>query len=196
MLGSQRWTMGSNLGSGSIRVEGIDNPFMPTFVADTDGELMAYGSTRRFNIGFIDGRTGGVIRVVRRADGPRPAKAAHRDAWVSARLADFKDDGTERVRRRRTLYESSPFPDTLPAFETLLLQRGGQLWVKETNFDNPASDTRQWSVFDRRGIPLGAVETPTDLQLFEIGRDYVLGVWKDDLGVEYVQLFELIVLSD
>ena len=65
------------------------------------------------------------------------------------------------------------------------------MWVKETSFDNPTSTARQWSVFDGKGIPLGIVDIPTDLQVFEIGRDHVLGVWTDDLGVEYVRMYDL-----
>lgn len=80
----------------------------------------------------------------------------------------------------------------MPAFETFLLQPRGQLWVKETSFDNPTSPTRQWSVFDGKGTPLGIVDIPTDLQVFEIGRDHVLGVWADDLGVEYVRMYDLV----
>ena len=35
-------------------------------------------------------------------------------------------------------------------------------------------------------------DTPPGVRIFEIGTDYVLGLWKDDLDVEYVQLFDLV----
>jgi hypothetical protein len=35
------------------------------------------------------------------------------------------------------------------------------------------------------------VSLPKSLNLFEIGADYVLGEVRDDLNVEYVQLFAL-----
>jgi hypothetical protein len=35
------------------------------------------------------------------------------------------------------------------------------------------------------------VETPPALRVLEIGRDYVLGVWQDDLDVEHVRMHRL-----
>ena len=37
----------------------------------------------------------------------------------------------------------------------------------------------------------GFVDTPPDLELFEIGADYILGTTTDELGVERVQLWSL-----
>ena len=34
---------------------------------------------------------------------------------------------------------------------------------------------------------------PSGFEVLRIGGDYVLGLWKDDLGVEYVQMYELVV---
>ena len=169
--------------------------FLPTFEADTDGEFVAYGSTRRFDISLIERHLDRIVRIVRRADRPRLVSAAHREAWINATWGQGDGDGAGRSAKRRSLYESIPLPDTMPAFETFLLQPRGQLWVKEAGFDNPRSPTRQWSVFDGRGMPLGIVDMPTDLRVFGIGRDYVLGVWTDDLGVEYVRMHDLVVWS-
>ena len=46
---------------------------------------------------------------------------------------------------------------------------------------------------------LGTVAVPSGLQQenvglpvsFEIGDDYILGVWRDDIGVEYVRMYGL-----
>ena len=38
---------------------------------------------------------------------------------------------------------------------------------------------------------LGFVETPPRLRVLEIGEDYILGVVRDELGVESVQLWAL-----
>jgi hypothetical protein len=36
---------------------------------------------------------------------------------------------------------------------------------------------------------LGSVLMPKGLQLFEIGEDYVLGLWRDELGVQFVRRY-------
>jgi hypothetical protein len=90
----------------------------------------------------------------------------------------------------RDAYASVPYPETLPAFEALLVDRDGNLWVAEATamFDEP----RHWSVFDRDGVWLGNVTTPARLHVREIGADYVLGNGSDDLEVERVLLYALV----
>ena len=55
----------------------------------------------------------------------------------------------------------------------------------------PTDEPRRWSVFDREGRWLGSVETPAGLSVREIGEDYLLGTWKDDVGVEHVRVHRL-----
>jgi hypothetical protein len=54
-----------------------------------------------------------------------------------------------------------------------------------------ADDPGRWTVFDPEGRMLGTVATPARFRVFEIGTDYVLGVWADDMDVEHVRLFTL-----
>ena len=46
-------------------------------------------------------------------------------------------------------------------------------------------------VFDPDGIWLGTVATPRGLRVTEIGTDYVVGVWRDELDVEYIRVYDL-----
>ncbi len=193
--GRQTWVMINRTGEESVRVQGVANPFLPTFETATDGSIVAFGNTVRFEIRMLD-TSGSIVRIIRREQERRPVSEGQRERWIAGRLSDMEDDGTERSRRRRALYDDIPFPDTLPAFETLSLQQGGRLWVKETSLGDPPSATAPWSVFDSDGRPLGAVEMPAGFEPFEIGTDYVLGLWKDDLGVEYVQLYEIASTSN
>ncbi|MCY4508956.1 MAG: hypothetical protein OXG35_18670 [Acidobacteria bacterium] len=48
-----------------------------------------------------------------------------------------------------------------------------------------------WTVFDDDGRVLGLMDLPPDLDIFEIGEDYILGSVSDDLGIESVQLWPL-----
>jgi sugar lactone lactonase YvrE len=65
----------------------------------------------------------------------------------------------------------------------------GNLWVLD--YARPGDDGRHWTVFSADGRALGRVETPPGLRVLEIGRDYVLGVWQDELDVEYVRMHRL-----
>ena len=47
------------------------------------------------------------------------------------------------------------------------------------------------TVFDAEGHVLGFVETPEGLEIHEIGEDYILGRVKDELGVDFIQVWPL-----
>ena len=66
----------------------------------------------------------------------------------------------------------------------------GNLWVEE--FRRPGGDQRRWTVSDSDGVMLGTLTMPTEFRLLSAGEDLVLGMWRDDLDVEHVQMYELI----
>ena len=82
-----------------------------------------------------------------------------------------------------------PLVDAYPAFGEILSDRAGYLWVRE--YRASGAEGAVWAVFDPEGRIQGLVETPPGLRIFEIGEDYILGWARDDLGVEYVQLWSL-----
>lgn len=82
------------------------------------------------------------------------------------------------------------FADSFPHHYDLFADADDNLWVQEYRpFDEPAP--RDWSVFDPEGHHLGTVTLPARFDLHEIGRDYVLGRWRDELDVEYIHLYRL-----
>ncbi|HSG82550.1 MAG TPA: hypothetical protein VLC48_09885 [Gemmatimonadota bacterium] len=83
----------------------------------------------------------------------------------------------------------APLPETMPAYASFLLDAEGNLWVEEYRIGD---EEPQWAVFNPEGRFLGIVEVPRQGQVMEIGSDYVLGVWSDELGSEQVRLYELI----
>lgn len=100
----------------------------------------------------------------------------------------------------REIADGLVFSETHPAHHGLLVDRSGYIWVLRTNprrFDNGRipprifDETSSWDVFDPEGIWLGFVRTPPRFVLYEVGEDYLLGMWRDELEVEYVQLYGL-----
>ena len=108
---------------------------------------------------------------------------------LAEELEDVDDQEEEDLARQR--WEELPIPETLPYFEALELDRIGNLWVRE--FQAPGDPTRTWHVFAAEaGTWLGAVTFPDRVSPLEIGDDYVLARFGDELDVEHVQIWELI----
>jgi len=63
--------------------------------------------------------------------------------------------------------------------------------VQEYEYPREARPGSLWTVFDPEGHVLGFVEMPEELQIYEIGEDYILGRAEDELGVESIQLWLL-----
>ena len=79
-----------------------------------------------------------------------------------------------------------PEDQTRPAILALRLDSAENLWAEEGREDPSAMGT--WRVFDPSGRYIAKVRMPPRFRPFDIGTESVLGVWRDDLDVEYVQL--------
>ncbi len=63
--------------------------------------------------------------------------------------------------------------------------------MQRTVFNPSPSRPRRWTVFSRDGVWLGEVEMPARFVVMDIGEDYVAGVMRDELDVEYVHVYAL-----
>ena len=82
-----------------------------------------------------------------------------------------------------------PFPERMPLYRRLLVDAGRNLWAER--FRPPWGEGSSWYVFDEQGAWLGEVDTPPGLFIFEIGTDYVLGRYRDELDVQSVVVIPL-----
>ena len=150
-------------------------------VAPNDGyEIQAYGPAGTLEL------------IVRRDHALIAPTPAHLDAYVERQVAQRPPE--ERAERRQSLREGLaevPMPATFPAFDDIVADPLGHLWVREYDVPGEESPNPLWTVFDPDGQVLGFVETPPGLRIYEIGEDYILGRATDDLGVEYVQVWPL-----
>ncbi|WP_428276903.1 6-bladed beta-propeller [Candidatus Palauibacter sp.] len=159
---------------------GMPHPFGRGTTGAVWEELAAIGVQDSYEIKAF-ASDGSLVRVVR-CDGDleRPTQA-DLDEYYAQRYADLPDED-----RRSSLdaVRDMPLVESYPAFEEVLSDRAGYLWVR-------AYEAAVWTVFDAEGRVQGLVETPAGLRIFEIGEDYLLGWVSDELGVEYVQLWSL-----
>lgn len=85
-----------------------------------------------------------------------------------------------------------PVPEHRPAHGDLLLDSEGFVWA--ARYWSPrleADEPVRWDIFDPSGTWLGTLDTPERFTVLEVGRDYVLGVRRDDLDVEQVEVLGL-----
>ena len=118
-------------------------------------------------------------------------------AWK--RQFDYASDANRR-RLYQRVFREMPVPATMPAYgarywggyamNPIVPDALGNLWVREyTRLSDPSS---RWTVFDHEGYWFGTVRLPDGFAPFDIGKDYVLGVWRDADDVEHVRLYGLV----
>lgn len=152
----------------------IPHPLMRRAVGAVWGNLVAVGVQNSYEIKAF-AADGSLVRIVRRHWDPRTPTPAEYDEF--------------HARTRFARLPEQPPVDSYPAFEAIVADRAGYLWVREYRMFGEGPMV--WTVFDSEGRIQGLVETPVGLEVFEIGEDYVLGLVEDELGVEYVQLWAL-----
>lgn len=157
------------------------------------GNSFYYGSSDTYEIGIYD-PSGALQRSIRRA---QPIRKVTQDdigrLERSAVEAERERTGSVTPEARNAIKQrlaEQPLPEALPAYRSILVDATGDLWVGEFDLI-PGEQPSRWTVFDRDGHMLGTMTMPTHFTPYEIGADYVLGAWRDDLDVEYVRLYGL-----
>lgn len=130
---------------------------------------------------------GTLRQLIRRQRADRPITSEDVQALHRARLAGVTDPNVRRMVEQMT--RSADTPDSYPAYQALVVDARGDLWVKD--YPRPTDTTATWAVFEPSGTFLGNVHMPGGLRVFEIGDDYVLGSTSDDLDVPHVVIYRL-----
>ena len=152
------------------------------------GQLAVVGANDRYEIRAYDA-DGALVRIVRRDHDPRRPAQAEVDRHFERILANMSEGSRGMLA---TVFESMPAVEALPAFAGIMADALGYLWVEEFRLDGEASGAPGlWTVFDPEGRVRGFVETPSGLDIHEIGADYILGDATGELGVQYVRLWSL-----
>lgn len=108
------------------------------------------------------------------------------EAYLGSLSADFLERRGDAVRESR---ERAHRLATMPAYDHLLPDPSGHLWVRR--YAPPWEPSIRWDVLDPSGRWLGIVTLPEELDVLEIGRDRILGTTRDELGVMTVRVHEL-----
>ena len=145
------------------------------WVADTEtGEVTQYDSEGRKVSAFV-------VPIARRAI----------DTTLVRRLRSslLSDAMNWNDRARIDAAYAFPIPPFAPRFSRLLPGPNGEMWI-EIFQENPGAQ-RRFVVLGPDGKSIGNATIPPTVVPFEIGGDYVLGVRKDEEGLEHIVQYEL-----
>jgi hypothetical protein len=131
---------------------------------------------------------GRLERLIRWPGVPRPVRQRDVDSMIAARLARSGIPAATTLLQK--MFAEMPIPETMPAFDRIVADGSGDLWVEEYRVKGSGS-LAGWTVFDPEGRMLGTVQVPDEFSPLEIGKDYVLGVWTDDVDVQSIRLYRL-----
>jgi hypothetical protein len=164
-------------------------PFSPMTHVATGAGRVYIGTSDTYEVRAYT-PAGELTTLIRRSHEARPVTQADIEEMRASMTEVLEGQANPFAAQFREAYAKVPFPETMPAFGELLVDRDGNLWVADA-IASP-DEARRWSVFDRNGGWLGDVTTPPRLGVQEIGNDYVLGHATDDAEVERVLLYALL----
>jgi hypothetical protein len=136
---------------------------------------------------------GTLLKLVRLDRPARPVTESDRDQFqrdYAEQMAVMNPrQGVEFWLQRA---ENALFPDSFPAHYEIKTDALGNVWVQDyRSWVSEARVDRRWSVFDAEGAYQGEVLVPGALEVHDIGERHLVGRWTDELGVEYVHVYEI-----
>ncbi|MHB1195075.1 MAG: hypothetical protein ACYC6F_18790 [Longimicrobiales bacterium] len=155
------------------------------------GVRAAVGATDGLAISLYEGgpRPVLIIRADWRGD---PVSAGEIAAWREAVLAQLPTDNAEY---RRT-WEQGPVRSTHPAFERLLVDSDGRIWIGRNA--TPGAARRDWVVATPDGRPTARIQLPATFralsaapELLDAHGDLILLVRRTELDEEVVELVRM-----
>ena len=171
---------------------------LPEFGAAA-GPVAVIGS-EAWRVRLVSPLDGAIERIIRREVEPPEATDAIYEAHLDGIVGMVAGSGApaEQVDFVRRMWREYPRAATLPVLRSVHVDAGGNIWLAP--YYIAGAEPPPFEVFAPDGTWLGAVALPPGLErgfiqyqapYMEIGTDYVLGVWRDELGVQYVGMYGL-----
>ena len=178
----------STSGSGSeMAIQLLRIPFSPEPSATGSVHGVAVTGGGEYEVGFFD-QAGALSRIARLAEAPTIRTEEHLETYVRGSGNPFAQDEAA-IRGMIAMYEDLPLPESLPAYTDLRFADTGELWARR--YSERGATTLRWDVFGADGSYLGRVEIPASFQLEEVSRGQLVGVSRDELGVQRVEVRDL-----
>jgi hypothetical protein len=161
-----------------------DVPFARQAYVAVAGERLYVGDSGTGQI-TVYSRQGVPSATLRSPLAPWRVQGADVAEYRKKQLEQIQDP--ERRREMQATLDAVPVPGVSPAFGGLAVDPDGNVWVQA--YPHPADETVTWAVLGPDGAQLAEIRVPRPLQVMEVGRDYLLGLRRDELGVETLELY-------
>lgn len=196
--GTHRGELARVIGYSRYRVPGGGgpDPLSPRAVFAVHDGAVYVAETRTPRVRVLT-PAGSLDREITWDPGELPAPGEAFEVTVSAVAAAAPPEDSARTRRR---LQAFPVPDQVNAFWSLLVDEEGFVWVEPYR---PAKHSlaltgprgtgpgSRWIVFSSEGERVGTVTLPDELSPVRITSDAVVGIRRNELGVEFVQVHPL-----
>jgi len=162
------------------------------------GDRLAVIDTEAYLVRFVSPVDGSIERIVRREVEPQAATDAVFEAHLDGIIGLFDDLPAEGERQVRQGWRDTPRAPLLPVLRSIHVDAAGNLWLAPYHI--VGADPPPFEIHASDGTWLGSVALPPGLErafiqyqtpYMEIGEDYILGVWMDDLDVQYVRMYRI-----
>ena len=164
-------------------------------------DRVAVISTDTFAVRVLE-TDGAPRRILRRSVVLEAVTEQHVEAFLQSILGLISPEGSEpapeEVANVRQMWEESPRASTLPILRSVHLDSEGNIWVEP--YVHTGAAPERFQVFAADGEWPGEVALPQGQHRgfvprrapsFQIGSDFVLGVWADEMDVQYHRLYGL-----
>ena len=161
-------------------------PFSPRSLRATVGNRVAVasGSVPEVSVHDPDGSLAARYRIARERE---PVT----ESDVGQVIESLVELGQGSAAVWRQWRDDMEVPAYEPAFDQLLADGNGNLWAQRFTADLLTREPPSWDVFGPAGTWLGVVATPGGMVVNAIRDGLVAGVYRDELGVEYVSVHRL-----
>jgi hypothetical protein len=159
-------------------------PLGPERVAGVSGDRVLVGSTGSSAVEVFD--AGGRAESITLPLAPVALSDSDIATVRNAALAEQRDDFGRRFVT--ALFGGENLPRNRPLYQALIAGVHGETWIIPFS-GLPQQET--YVVVDRAGRVIGRAGVPPHFKLLQAGRDFLLGVATDELGVEQVQEYRL-----
>lgn len=174
----------------------LPEPLSPAATVRTHEGQIYVGETLQPSIKVLDG-TG---RVVREFSWSGAGSLSPREAFEAVKERALASAESDQLVEERTRFQNAPTPERLSVWWDFLVDELGFVWVRPYEVLQHANELGgwrgagpggEWLVLGPDGSFLATVEVPTDLEPAQITVDAVVGISRDDLGVESVRVHPL-----